>query len=70
VKRTLQGNIISHYPDFTIAVQEARKKCTPIKPKLRQANISYAMLYTTCLLISHRSRDHVFTSLQQAGDIF
>lgn len=39
------GMDISLYPDFTSQVQEARKKFLDSKKKLRENNISYAMMY-------------------------
>ncbi|KAJ1129624.1 hypothetical protein NDU88_007990 [Pleurodeles waltl] len=62
------GNEISIYPDFMMAVQEARKKYTAVKQKLRQANVAYAMLYPACLKIKHKGKDILFTSPQQASD--
>ncbi|KAJ1204973.1 hypothetical protein NDU88_000408 [Pleurodeles waltl] len=40
-----EGSVLSIYPNFMTTVQEARKKFTIVKQKLRQLNIQYAMLY-------------------------
>ncbi|KAJ1141776.1 hypothetical protein NDU88_008104 [Pleurodeles waltl] len=62
------GNEISIYPDSTIAVQEAHKKYATVKQKMRQAHISYAMLYPARLKITHNGRHMIFVMPQQAND--
>ncbi|KAJ1089624.1 hypothetical protein NDU88_002773 [Pleurodeles waltl] len=63
-----KGNEISIYPDFTIAVQEALKKYTTVKQKLKQAKIPYAMLYPARLQIMHKAKDIIFATPQQASE--
>ncbi|KAJ1141401.1 hypothetical protein NDU88_007734 [Pleurodeles waltl] len=64
----LDGNEISIYPNFTMAVLEARKKYTTVKQKMRQANVSYAMLFPARLKIAHKGKSLIFATLQQAKD--
>lgn len=52
---------ISIYPDFTSAVQEARKKFMDAKQKLRELNIPYAMLYPARLKITIEGKTWIFT---------
>ncbi|KAJ1092036.1 hypothetical protein NDU88_005150 [Pleurodeles waltl] len=56
------------YPDFTLAVQEACRKYFPIKQKLQQANVRYAMLYSACLCITHQGKAHIFNNPQHPGE--
>lgn len=51
---------ISIYPDFTQAVQEARKKFNPAKQQLRDLKIEYAMLYPARLKVTEDGKTKIY----------
>lgn len=64
-----EGSTLSLFPDFTLKVQEARRQFAPVKRKLREQNIEYAMLYPARLRVCRQGKLQVFTdprALQKA----
>lgn len=64
---THQGSqISSFFPDFTPAVQSARREFVPTKKILRQAGITYTLLYPAKLKVNHKGNQHFFTDAKSA----
>lgn len=58
---THQGNQLAFYPDFTMAVQEARRAYQSTKKLLLAAKVPYAMLYPARLRVETNGRFKIFT---------
>lgn len=65
---TYEGMDFTMYPDFTAAVQEARRKFLPVKQKLRKVQIDFALMYPARLRITHQGKQSVFVNPQQAEE--
>lgn len=63
---TYQGNTLAFYPDFTPAVQAARREFLPAKKILLQSQIPYSLLYPAKLKVSHNGTTHYFTDAKSA----
>ena len=54
------GNKLSIYPDFTLAVQAARREFAPAKKILASLDCIYAPLYPARLQVAAQGRSHLF----------
>lgn len=61
-----QGNKLAFYPDFTPAVQAARKEFMSAKKLLLQAQIPYSLLYPAKLKVSYECNTQFFTDAKSA----
>lgn len=61
-----QNNVISLYPDFTQAVQAARREFLPAKKILQQTGTKYAMLYPAKLRVQTQGKPLIFTEASAA----
>lgn len=57
-----QGSRLSLFPDFTVLVQEARRKFTDVKATLRKLGLRYGMLYPARLSVDINGRPRIFES--------
>lgn len=63
-----QGNSLSFFPDFTVAVQAARQEYGTVKKFLQAEGIPYAMLYPAHLRIGSDGESKIFTTPKAAMD--
>lgn len=63
-----QGNSISFFPDFTVAVQAARREYGAVKKFLQSEGIAYAMLYPARLRIGQENESTIFSNPKAAMD--
>lgn len=59
-----EDKILSIYPDFTMVIQEQRRKFLQAKKQLQQLHIPYAMLFPARLKVTHGGKQHFFTNPQ------
>lgn len=60
-----KGSELSLFPDFTPLVQEARKKFGPVKRKLRELQLDYAMLYPAKLKVNFDDKPRFYIDPRQ-----
>lgn len=61
-----QGNTLAFYPDFTVAVQAARREFGMVKKQLQSKGIPYAMLYPVRPKIGLEGAFKIFTNPKAA----
>ncbi|KAJ1085067.1 hypothetical protein NDU88_005200 [Pleurodeles waltl] len=61
-----QRNATAFFPDFTLALQQARKEFALAKKKLQNLRISYTMMYPVKLCIEYRGKTKILTTPQAA----
>lgn len=63
------GNKLEFYPDYTMAVQLARKEFNPAKQKLRELGVAYTMQYPAKLRVVQDGRTHFCTTPKAAMEL-
>lgn len=63
---THEGNTLLFFPDYTPAVQVARREFIPTKKLLHEPSIPFAMLYPAKLKVMHNGQTHFFTDAKSS----
>ncbi|CAM4718188.1 unnamed protein product [Leuciscus chuanchicus] len=61
-----QGSRVFIYPDFSYGLTQKRRLFDPVKKKLREMGIRYALLYPSTLRIHIGDEDHLCNSPEEA----
>lgn len=64
-----QGSKLSLFPDFTVMVQDARRKFSDVKVTLRNLGLRYSMLYPARLRVDVNGRPRIFDSPAAAQEV-
>lgn len=60
------GARVHIYPDFSAGLREKRRQFDPVKKRLRELGIRYALQYPAVLRVHADGKDHLFRSHSEA----
>lgn len=66
--KEFNGAKIAIYPDYSKTTQEARMKFVQVKRRLRQAGITYSLVFPAKLRVVHQEKVIFFTSAPEASE--